>query len=83
MKYLITMVFLTGCVGTPVKQKFPEAPPSLTERCNTLKTVPDTAQLSTVLDIVVDNYSSYHECSIKVDSWNYWYKKQKENYDHE
>jgi hypothetical protein len=79
MKYtVILLALLTGCVGTPVKQKFPVAPPSLIQPCDQLKTVPNgTTQLSQVLGIVVDNYSSYHECKIKVDSWNDWYLQQK------
>ena len=26
---------------------------------------------------VVENYTSYYECSIKVDEWNEWYVQQK------
>lgn len=80
MRFALPFLLLMGCVGTPVKQKFPDAPPSLTQPCDTLKTTPATTQLSDVLDVVVDNYSSYHECSTKVTSWIEWYKQQKENF---
>jgi hypothetical protein len=27
---------------------------------------------------VVDNYTLYHECAVKVDAWNEWHRTQKE-----
>lgn len=77
---LSLVIFLSGCV-TPVKRNFPPIPESLKTQCETLLTVPQTDKLSVVLSIVVDNYSQYHECSIKVDSWIKWYNEQKTIFD--
>ena len=82
MKYflLLTFLVLAGCSTTvPVKHKFPDVPKALTEKCNALKKI-DGEQVS-IVDLhktVVENYTSYYECSIKVDEWNEWYKQQKE-----
>ena len=42
------------------------------------KVEPGTKELSKTLEVVVKNYSKYHECRIKVDAWNEWYKDNKE-----
>lgn len=79
MKYLLIFLLLVGCsTVTPVESKFPAAVPELMERCPDLKQTPQTDKLSVVVDVVVDNYATYHECQAKVDGWNEWYKKQKE-----
>jgi hypothetical protein len=78
---LIPVVFLTGCVATPVKRSFPEVPPELMQACPELKQVQQTEQLSEVLKVVVENYSQHHECKIKVDAWMQWYKSQKQIFD--
>jgi hypothetical protein len=75
---LLAVITLTGCVTTPVQRNFPDAPKELLEACPDLKTVPETAQLSQVLKVVVDNYGQYHECQIKADTWVEWYKTQKQ-----
>jgi len=75
---LIPAVLLTGCLVTPVKQKFPEVPPEIMLACPDLKTVEPTEKLSEVLKVVVDNYGQYHECRAKVDAWLEWYKTQKQ-----
>jgi len=79
--YLILLTaLLTGCSTTvPVVAKFPEAPQSLKENCATLKKI-EGEQVS-IVDLhktVIDNYTTYHECVIKVEGWNEWHKKQKE-----
>jgi hypothetical protein len=79
--YLILFVaLLTGCSTTvPVVAKFPEAPKSLKENCGTLKKI-EGEQVS-IVDLhktVIENYTVHHECAIKVEGWNEWYKKQKE-----
>lgn len=79
--YLILLVaLLTGCSTTvPVVAKFPEAPQSLKENCDTLKKI-EGEQIS-IVDLhktVIENYTIYHECVIKVEGWNEWYVKQKE-----
>lgn len=76
--FLVPVLFLVGCVATPVHRNFPEVPVELMEACPDLKTVPDTDKLSDVLKVVVDNYGQYHECRLKVDSWIEWYNSQKQ-----
>ena len=84
MKKLIPLFFvlaLAGCVTdstTPIKMPFPNVPQDLLEACPDLKTVdPNTEKLSEVLPIIVDYYSSYYQCKLKVDSWIEWYNTQK------
>jgi len=78
--FLIPFLFvLSGCLHTtPVKRKFPEVPQELVQACPDLKLVEPTEKLSDVLKVVTDNYSQYHECKIKVDTWIEWYKSQKQ-----
>jgi hypothetical protein len=76
---LTTSILLTGCLATPVKRTFPEAPAELMAACPNLLTVTEgTEQLSEVLKVITENYSQYHECRIKNDLWIEWYKTQKE-----
>ena len=76
--FLIPLVFvLTGCFTTPVKRTFPDVPPELMQACPDLKLVDQTEKLSDVLQVVTNNYSQYHECRIKVETWIEWYNKQK------
>jgi hypothetical protein len=80
MKYLtISLVFLlAGCNTTvPVKMKFPTVPESFLMSCTELKQLQKDAKLSDVAKSVVENYTLYHECSIKNDAWIEWYKIQK------
>lgn len=76
---LFTSLLLVGCSTTvPVVAKFPAAPKSLTEPCPQLQKI-EGEQVS-IVDLhtkVVENYTLYHECSIKVEEWNTWYTKQK------
>jgi hypothetical protein len=82
MKHLVvlSLIFLAGCSTTvPVKINFPPVPEELTKSCPDLdKVEPGTKELSKTLEVVVKNYSKYHECRIKVDAWNEWYKDNKE-----
>ena len=80
MKYLIIIstVFLFGCSTiVPVKQKFPEAPALLLEKCAELNRTKDNASLSEIVKTVTLNYSLYHECSSKHDAFISWYETQK------
>ena len=82
--YLILLIaLLTGCSTTvPVVAKFPEAPQALKETCPTLNKI-EGEQVS-IVDLhktVIENYTTYHECVIKVEGWNEWHKKQKENFE--
>ena len=81
MKYLlIPLLLLTGCsTVVPVAMKFPDAPAELMAACPDLdKTPTDTKKLSETIEVVVKNYSKYHECRAKVDAWTEWHKTQKQ-----
>jgi len=76
------MILLSGCVTIPISRNFPDIPPSLKTSCENLELVPDqTDKLSEVLIVVTNNYSKYHECQIKVETWQQWYRTQKEIFD--
>ena len=85
MKYIILslVVFLSACsTPVPVKQKFPEVPNALVERCESLKKVEgDRVAITEMLKVVVQNYGMYYECAAKVDGWNDWYLEQKRIYE--
>lgn len=76
---LASLLVLSGCMTTvPVKQPFPDAVPALIKRCEELKKVEaGKNSITDVLKVVVENYTLYHECSLKVDGWNEWYTEQK------
>jgi hypothetical protein len=81
MKYLIILLVLclTGCSTTvPVTAKFPEAPNTIQQQCPALQKLKDDAKLSEVATTVTLNYSTYYECSVKVDGWIEWYQVQKQ-----
>jgi hypothetical protein len=77
---ILILALLTGCSTTvPVKYKFPDVPKALTEKCSSLKKIEgDEISIVDLHKTVVENYTSYYECSIKVDEWNEWHKQQKE-----
>ena len=80
MKYtIILLLLLAGCsTVVPVKRKFPEAPAIMLKSCDELKKIEkENPTLSEVIRSVNENYMSYHECSIKHESWVEWYKTQK------
>lgn len=70
---------LAGCAApTPVKRTFPDAVPTLQEKCPTLNTIEGTnVAITDLLKTVVKNYSLYYECANKVDGWNEWYTNQR------
>jgi hypothetical protein len=84
MKKILILFFvliLSGCVTTQtnVQMTFPEVPDDLMKACPDLKTVDtSTDKLSDILPVIVDNYGTYYECKVKVDTWIEWYNKQKE-----
>lgn len=75
---LFISLFLSACSVVPVKRTFPAAPDVITEPCPQLVQLKNDAQLSDIISAVIDNYALYHECQLKVDSWNEWYKTQKQ-----
>ena len=80
MKYiLLSLVLLTGCAtSVPVTAKFPAAPAIGAGSCPTLKTVKTDVKLSELTNTVTQNYSTYYECAVKVDTWKEWYATQKQ-----
>jgi len=75
-------ITLAGCTSVPVKQKFPDAPSALKERCENLKKIEgDKVAITEMLKVIVQNYTLYYECSTKVDGWNEWYNEQKKIYE--
>ena len=84
MKYgiVLSAVLLSGCWTVPVVPDFPKLPDQTVmnipcPELKTLKTDPTISDISTVLN---QNYHAYYECAVKVDSWNAWYKQQREIY---
>ena len=80
---LVLALFLVGC-STPVsvKQKFPDVPKALVERCESLKKIEgDKVAITEMLKVVVQYYGMYYECAAKVDGWNDWYQEQKRIYE--
>jgi hypothetical protein len=73
------VIFLSACsTVVPIKQKFPEAPTSLTEKCeNLMKIEGNTVSITDMLKVIVKNYTMYYECSTKVEGWNSWYNEQR------
>lgn len=83
---LLLPVVLTGCLTTPVAPpqipKFPPASPALMEKCPNLKVIDkDKTVLSELTKTITENYTTYHECKIKVEEWIKWYNEQKNNFD--
>jgi len=76
---LLLVALLVGCSTTvPVVMKFPDAPPSLKQPCVPLKKIEgESVSIVELHKTVVENYTNYYECSIKVDEWNEWHTKQK------
>ena len=85
MKILILSlsILLAGCsTAVPVKQKFPEAPQVLKERCESLRKIEgDKVAITEMLKVVIQNYTLYYECSTKVEGWQEWYDTQKKIYE--
>jgi hypothetical protein len=80
MKLIILAIsaILVGCsTPVPITPKFPQAPDALMQPCPDLKKLEKDAKLSDVARTVVENYTLYHECSVKSQSWIEWYKAHK------
>lgn len=74
----LCIALLSGCASlAPVPAKFPEAPKILLTPCPPLKQA-DTATTSIVelLKVIVDNYITHYECSIRNSAWIDWYRSQ-------
>lgn len=83
MRLLIAclVLCLTGCNTVPVTAKFPQVPNELLQKCQQLIKLEDDTKLSEIAKTVTSNYTSYHECSIKLDAWIEWYGIQKQIYE--
>lgn len=77
---LLPILLLVGCSAVPVQPKFPEVPERLMQRCPDLAQLPPDAKLSDVAKVVTSNYTTYHECSVKLDGFIEWYQAQKQIY---
>jgi hypothetical protein len=80
---LLSVLLLSGCLksGVVISQQFPDVPADLLVACPDLKQVdPTTTKLSEVLPVIVDNYTEYQECKIKIDTWIQWYTNQQSIY---
>lgn len=82
IKFLIPLltVGLIGCCPPNIRPEFPKIPPELAESCPDLILISPTTKLSDVVDNVTSNYGYYHECKFKVQAWNEWYVKQRDNF---
>lgn len=80
---LLLTLLLAGCSTTvPVVAKFPEAPPSLKVLCPELKKIEgDSVSIVDLHKTVVENYTHYYECAVKVEAWNEWHTQQKKIFD--
>jgi len=78
-----TVLLISGCATTvPVKQKFPEAPKVLMEKCEPLETIDKPSIVfSEFLKVVTKNYTKHHSCSSMVEAWQEWYTEQKKIFD--
>lgn len=82
MRALLLLLVLVGCTSIPPRPQFPTAPTALIEQCPNLDLINnDVTQMSDILVIISNNYSKYHECQIKQESWVEWYHNQKKIYE--
>ena len=84
MKYILIPVtlLLSGCWTVPVVPDFPRLPEPTTMNiaCPELKPLKSDPTISDISNTLNINYHTYYECAVKVDSWNSWYKQQREIY---
>jgi hypothetical protein len=80
MKWVVVFlsVTLAGCSTlVPVKQKWPDAPPTLQEKCPPLKQLEkDQTGLKDLLMVMIDNYAVYYVCAGRTQGWQDWYQEQ-------
>lgn len=75
---LLSILLLAGCgTSVPVKQKFPEVPNEMLNKCEELNKINSDTKLSDLAKTIADNYKLYHECSIKSEAWIEWYNIQR------
>jgi|688.fasta_scaffold1560267_2 hypothetical protein len=76
---LLIAVAVSGCSTlVPVKQKWPDAPAALQEKCPQLKELgKDQTTLRDLLMVMIDNYAAYYACAGRAHGWQDWYQEQK------
>lgn len=82
LAFTIVLFIITMCAGcsttVPVTVKFPDVPEILKEKCPQLKTIEgDNVSIIDITKTTTLNYTTYYECSTKIDSWIEWYNDQK------
>ena len=78
---ILILALLTGCsTVVPVTQKFPQAPSTLLEQCPSLKELQQDSSLVDLTKVVVENYTKYYQCSVLVEGWQGWYRRQEQIY---
>lgn len=78
---LLSTILLTGCHTIPVQREFPNAPAELMAPIKELKQTPVNSSPSQIFDIVIENYSTYHEIANRFENWQKWYVEQKSIYE--
>ncbi len=75
---LLPALLLAGCTTVvPVTSKWPSAPGVLVQQpCPQLQKLPENSKLSDVATTVVQNYTQYYECAVKLEAWQRWYSEQ-------
>lgn len=76
---LTFIALLVGCSSTrPSIPKFPDVPAELLQQCPQLKTTDvNDPSIIAMSRTIVENYTTYYQCSNKVSAWAEWYNKQK------
>lgn len=80
MFFVLLTFLLAGCTTVPVTAKFPGAVPELMKSCGELKRIEnaENVPITDLIKVIVHNYTLYHQCSEKVESWQEWHRTQKE-----
>ena len=71
---------MLGCSTTvPLSQKFPEAPDQLMEPAQELTLLPENEKtLTDLIENANTNYGQYYDLKAKYQTWQEWYKQQKQ-----
>ena len=82
MKHVLILcaaLLVTACGPKVVMQRnFPAVPDELMAPCPDLIQTPEgTDKLSSIVDVVADNYGLYYKCQDRNGKWIKWYTEQK------
>ena len=81
MKYILLpfVALFVGCSSTnPTIPKFPDVPLEFLQQCPQLKIADiNNPSIVALSKTIVENYTTYHQCSNKVNAWAKWYNAQK------